>query len=138
MDIGLLQKYLTVKICIRIIVKFNVSFAFFLYYSIRIGQYIFLHGKTGCRGGKKNFMLVLRCHQLLSRFVVNDHLSRALRLSRLSDIKGVDEMKPGAVHRSPGICLTASENLGKPQIGECKKGMRTVIALNGVLNLLMG
>ena len=27
-------------------------------------------------------------------------------------------MIPGAVHRSPGICLKAEENLGKPQLRE--------------------
>ena len=27
-------------------------------------------------------------------------------------------MIPGAVHRSPGICLTAEENPGKPQLGD--------------------
>ena len=32
--------------------------------------------------------------------------------------KGDDEMIPGAVQRSPGICLTAEENPGKPQLGD--------------------
>jgi hypothetical protein len=32
--------------------------------------------------------------------------------------KGNNEMNPGAVHRSPGICPTAEENPGKPQLGE--------------------
>ena len=27
-------------------------------------------------------------------------------------------MIPDAVHRSPGICLTAKENFGKPQLGD--------------------
>ena len=27
-----------------------------------------------------------------------------------------NEMIPGVVHRSPGICLTAEENPGKPQL----------------------
>ena len=27
-------------------------------------------------------------------------------------------MIPGAVHRSPGICLTTEENLGKRQLGD--------------------
>ena len=27
-------------------------------------------------------------------------------------------MIPGAAHRSPGICLTAEENPGKPQLGD--------------------
>ena len=29
-----------------------------------------------------------------------------------------DEMIPGAVHRSPGICLKAEENPRKPQLGD--------------------
>ena len=32
--------------------------------------------------------------------------------------KGDNEMILGAVHRSPGICLTAKENLRKPQLGD--------------------
>jgi hypothetical protein len=32
--------------------------------------------------------------------------------------KDDNEMFPGAVHRSPGICLTADENPGKPQLGD--------------------
>ena len=33
--------------------------------------------------------------------------------------KGDNEMLPEAVHRSPGICLTDEENLGKPQLEDC-------------------
>ena len=32
--------------------------------------------------------------------------------------KGDNEMIPEAVDRSPGICLTAEENPGKPQLGD--------------------
>ena len=32
--------------------------------------------------------------------------------------KGDNEMILAAVHRSPGICLTAEENLRKPQLGD--------------------
>ena len=32
--------------------------------------------------------------------------------------KGDNEMIPGAVYRSPGICLVAEENPGKPQEGD--------------------
>ena len=31
---------------------------------------------------------------------------------------GDNEMIPEAVHRSPGICLTAEKNPGKPQLGD--------------------
>ena len=39
--------------------------------------------------------------------------------SRLSiNDKGNNVMKPWAVHRPPGIYLTAEENPGKPQLGD--------------------
>ena len=33
--------------------------------------------------------------------------------------KDDNEMIPGAVHKSPGICFKAEENPGKPQVGDC-------------------
>ena len=36
----------------------------------------------------------------------------------IANDKGDNEMILGAVHRSPGICLTAEENLRKPQLGD--------------------
>ena len=51
--------------------------------------------------GPKKFMVVWRCHQLLSGFLTNSHLSQVSRQSRLS-----------TVHKSPDI------NSGKPQLGE--------------------
>jgi hypothetical protein len=33
--------------------------------------------------------------------------------------KGDNEMIPGTVYRSPGICLTAEENSGKLQLEDC-------------------
>ena len=36
-----------------------------------------------------------------------------------------NEMIPGAVHRYPGICLTAEVNLGKPQLGDFFVGITT-------------
>jgi hypothetical protein len=33
--------------------------------------------------------------------------------------KDDNEMILGAVHRSPGICLTAEENTRKPQLADC-------------------
>ena len=45
---------------------------------------------------------------------------RPLALSVASVVydKGDNEMIPGAVHRSPGICLRAEENPRKPQLGD--------------------
>ena len=71
----------------------------------------------GC--GLKSFKLVWRCHQLLSGFVTKGHLPRVSGQSRLSaNDKGDNEMILGVVHRSSGICLTAEENSGKPQLGD--------------------
>ena len=47
--------------------------------------------------------------------------------------KGDNEMIPEAVHRSPGICLTAEENPGKPARKQSdERDMRPVFASNGV------
>ena len=41
-------------------------------------------------------------------------------------------MKPGAVHKSPGIFLTAEKNSGKCELGDrLMKDVRPVIASNG-------
>ena len=71
-----------------------------------------------------------RCHQLLSAFLGKGHLPRVSYQSRLSaDERGNNEMIPGAVHRSPGICLTVEENPGNPQLGDrLMKAVRSVIA----------
>ena len=37
----------------------------------------------------------------------------------------VIEMIPGAVHGSPGICLTTEENPGKSQLGDVDEGCAT-------------
>ena len=61
-----------------------------------------VHGATGC--SQKSFKLVWRCHQLLSGFLLaKRHVPRVSRQSRHD--MGDNEMIPGAVHRSPDICL---------------------------------
>ena len=63
------------------------------------------------------------------------HLPRVSHKS--ANDKG-DKMIPGAMHRSPGICLTAEETPEKYQIGDrLMKVMEPVIALNGVPYLQM-
>ena len=42
----------------------------------------------------------------------------ATSVTSVTNDKGDNEMVMGAVHRSPGICLTAEENPGKPQPGD--------------------
>ena len=51
----------------------------------------------------------------MSGFLAEGHLSRVLRL--FANEEGDNEMIPGTVHRSPGMCLTAEENPGKTQLG---------------------
>ena len=52
--------------------------------------------------------------------------------------KSDNEIKPGAVHRSPGIYLTAEDNPGKlPTIDHIMKAVRSVIASNVVPYLQM-
>ena len=41
-------------------------------------------------------------------------------VTSVANDKSDNEMIPGAVHRSPGICLTAKENLGKLQLGDLR------------------
>ena len=42
----------------------------------------------------------------------------ATSVTSVANEEGDNEMIPRAVHRSPGICLTAEEYLGKPQLGD--------------------
>ena len=80
---------------------------------------------------KKSLKLVCHCHQLLSEFLVKSHSPRVSGQSRLST--NDNEMIPGDMHRSPGIYLTAEENLAKPQLGD----RRSVIASHWIPNLQM-
>ena len=60
----------------------------------------------------KNFQLVRRCHQLLSGFLAKGPLPRVPRQSSLSaNDKADNGLISGIFHRSPGIYLTAKENL---------------------------
>ena len=43
---------------------------------------------------------------------------RVASVTWVANDKGDNEMILGAVHRSPGICLTAEETPRKPQLGE--------------------
>ena len=43
---------------------------------------------------------------------------RVASFTSVANDKGDNEMILGAVHISPGICLTAEENPGKPRLGE--------------------
>ena len=79
---------------------------------------------------------VWRCHQLLSVFRANDHLSRVSRQS--ANNKRDNEIIPGDVHRSPWIYPSVEENPWKYQLGDrLLKAVRPVIASNGVPCLQM-
>jgi hypothetical protein len=68
--------------------------------------------------GLKSFKLVWRCHPLLSEFLANGRLP--LHISDVSPDKSNNEVKLGAVHRSPGIYLTTEENTEKSLLGDCR------------------
>ena len=42
-------------------------------------------------------------------------------VTSVTNDKGDNEMIMGAVHKSPGICITAEENPRKSQLGDCLK-----------------
>ena len=42
---------------------------------------------------------------------------RITSVTSVANDKGDNEMIPGAVHRSPGICFKVEENPGNPQLG---------------------
>ena len=66
---------------------------------------------------KKTLASVGRCYQVLSGFPANDRLSQILWQSCLSaNGKCDNEIITWAVHRSPGIDLTAEKNLGKETV----------------------
>ena len=51
-------------------------------------------------------------------------------VTSVADDKGGKEIIPGAVYRSPGICLTTEKNSGKPQLGEhLMKGLYVQLSL---------
>ena len=60
-------------------------------------------------------------HQLLSGFPGKGHLPRVSHQSYLSVIVlDYNEVKLDPVHRSTGIFITAGENSGKLQLGDCR------------------
>ena len=61
------------------------------------------------------------------------HAPSVASVTFVANDKGNNEMIPGAANRSPGICLTAEENPGKPQIGDfLMKAVWLAIASNVV------
>ena len=78
---------------------------------------------------KKSFKLVWRCHLLLSGLLAKGHLPRMSRQLSVAD-RVDNEIIPGAVHRSPGVCLMPEETPGKPQLGD--RLMKRLFASNEV------
>ena len=84
----------------------------------------------------KKSLCYVGCYQLLSGFLTNGHVPLQSRLS--VNYMRDNEVKPGIVHKSPGIYLKDEENLGKHQLGSNpKKTVRPVIVSNRVLYLKM-
>ena len=71
-----------------------------------------IHETKDCGQNK----LVWRCHQLLSRLLVNGHLPRVSRQS--ANDKDDNEMLSGPVYRSPG----SSYSLQMEPVGSLRKG----------------
>ena len=70
--------------------------------------------------------LVWRWYQLLSGLLVNSHMPRVSRQSRLSLMINVIMMILGTPHRSPGIYLKAEENPGKPKLETVDEGCANI------------
>ena len=65
-----------------------------------------------------------------------------MSVTSVANDKSDNEMIPGVVHRSPGMCLAAEENPGKPRKTSARRpsdegAVRPVIASNGVPFLQM-
>ena len=86
----------------------------------------------GC--GQKKFMLVWQRRKFLFKFLVNGQLPQvSCQSCQSANIKAENEVKPGAMNRSPGIYLKANKNPGKPQLGDrLMKEVRIIIISNGV------
>ena len=68
---------------------------------------------------KKNFQLEQRCQPAPVRVPSQRSLApSATSVTTVDNDKGDNEMMRGAVHGSPGICLTCEENPRKPQLGD--------------------
>ena len=82
----------------------------------------------------------MEVHPTLVRVLIQRSLAPSVTsVTSVGYDKGVNDMIPGALHRSPGTCLAAEGNLGKPQLGDRHmKAVRPVSASNGVLCLQMG
>ena len=85
----------------------HVEFSF-----IKLKLYLAVHGGMGC--SQKSFKLVWRCAPVR----ISGQSPLAPSVTSVANDKCDNEMIPGAVHRSPGICLKAEEILRKPQLGD--------------------
>ena len=67
---------------------------------------------------KKNLLVIVAAPPAPVRVPSQRSLAPSVAsVTSVANDKG-DEMIPGAVHRSPDICLIAEENLRKPQLGD--------------------
>ena len=81
--------------------------------------------------GQNSFMLVWQYHQHLTVFLVKDQFLRVYSQILLSDDKSEYEVKPGVLHVSPRIYLTAEEIPGRSHLGDRVNPVQPVIAWNG-------
>ena len=76
-----------------------------------------VHGAMGCGQKKRSVILAVppapvRVHNQMSLAPI------VASVTSVANDKGDNEMILKAVHRSPGICLTAEENPRKPELGD--------------------
>ena len=75
-----------------------------------------VHGAICC--GQKSLMLVAVPAAPVRVPSQRQFVPSDASVTSVANDKGDDEMIPGAVHRSPGLCLTTEENARKPQLGD--------------------
>ena len=75
-----------------------------------------VHGAMGC--DQKNFVSVAVPPAPVRVPSQRPLAPSVASVMSVANDKGDNEMILGAVHRSPGICLTAVENPRKPQLGD--------------------
>jgi hypothetical protein len=75
-----------------------------------------VHGAMGC--GQKKLSVSVTVSPAPVR--VSSQRSLALIVTSVANDKGENKIILGAVNRSPGICLTVEEKLGKSQLGDLR------------------
>ena len=95
-------------------VKIDIRVSNFYLYILSIRKNLLLSIEPWA-GASKSFKLVWRCTSFSPGSWPK---ATSPSVTSVANDKGDNEMIPGAVHRSPGICVTAEENPGISQLGD--------------------